>query len=114
MKHLAVRQKYSAVHCIFNSLLSVSSGDETLHLMLDRLLPNSANAYCLWVNTSGRSRPLVKGGGPGHPHPEIRGVASKKIFSALWASFFSATPSYDFCTELNEIKTEIFAKVAPQ
>ena len=26
MKHLTVRQKYSAAHFIFNSLLSVSSG----------------------------------------------------------------------------------------
>ena len=38
MKHLKVRQKYSAVHRIFNSLLGVSSGDETLHLMFDILL----------------------------------------------------------------------------
>ena len=39
MKHLEVRQKYSAVRRIFNSLLGVSSGDETLHLMFDILLP---------------------------------------------------------------------------
>ena len=38
MKHLEVCQKYSAVRRIFNSLLSVSSGDETLHLMFDILL----------------------------------------------------------------------------
>ena len=38
MKHLEVRQKYSAARCIFNSLLGVSSGDETLHLMFDILL----------------------------------------------------------------------------
>ena len=37
MKHLEVRQKYSAARCIFNSLLSVSSRDETLRLMLDIL-----------------------------------------------------------------------------
>ena len=37
MKHLEVRQKYSAARRIFNSLLSVSSGDETLHLMFDVL-----------------------------------------------------------------------------
>ena len=35
MKHLKVHQKYSAARHIFNSLLSVSSGDETLHLILD-------------------------------------------------------------------------------
>ena len=35
MKHLEVRQIYSAARRIFNSLLSVSSGDETLRLMLD-------------------------------------------------------------------------------
>ena len=38
MKCLEVRQKYSAARCIFNSLLRVSSGDETLHLMFDILL----------------------------------------------------------------------------
>ena len=37
MKHLEVRQKYSAARRIFNSLLSVSSGDKTLLLMLDIL-----------------------------------------------------------------------------
>ena len=38
MKHLEVRQKYSAARRIFNSLLGVSSGDETLHLLFDILL----------------------------------------------------------------------------
>ena len=38
MKHLEVRQKYSAARRIFNSLLSVSSVDETLRLILDILL----------------------------------------------------------------------------
>ena len=38
MKHFEVHQKYCAVRCIFNSLPSVSSGDETLHLMHDILL----------------------------------------------------------------------------
>ena len=37
MKHLEVRQKYSAARRIFNSLLSVSSGDETLRLVFDIL-----------------------------------------------------------------------------
>ena len=37
MKHLEVRQKYSTARRIFNSLLGVSSGDETLHLMFDIL-----------------------------------------------------------------------------
>ena len=41
MKHLAVRQKYSATRRIFNSLLGVSSGDETLRLMFDILLATS-------------------------------------------------------------------------
>ena len=41
MKHLEVRQKYSAARRIFNSLLGVSSGDETLLLMLDR--------YCIKI-----------------------------------------------------------------
>ena len=34
MNHPEVRQKYSAAHRIFNFLLGVSSGDETLRLML--------------------------------------------------------------------------------
>ena len=38
MKHLEGRQKYSAARRIFNSLLSVSSCDEILRLMLDILL----------------------------------------------------------------------------
>ena len=38
MKHLEVRQKYSATRRIFSSLLGVSSGDETLRLMFDILL----------------------------------------------------------------------------
>ena len=38
MKNREVRQKYSAVCRIFNSLLNVSSGDKTLRLMLDILL----------------------------------------------------------------------------
>ena len=38
MNHLEVRQKYSAALRTFNSILSVSSGDETLCLMVDILL----------------------------------------------------------------------------
>ena len=37
MTHLEVYQKYSAARRIFISLLNVSSGDETLRLMLDIL-----------------------------------------------------------------------------
>ena len=37
MKHLEVRQKYSATRRIFNSVLGVSSGDETLRLMVSCL-----------------------------------------------------------------------------
>ena len=38
MKDLVVRQKYSAARRILNSVVSVSSGDETPRLMLDILL----------------------------------------------------------------------------
>ena len=41
MKHFEVRQKYSAARRIFNSLLGVSSGDETLRLMFDILHKNA-------------------------------------------------------------------------
>ena len=37
MKHLEVRQKYSAARRIFSCLLGVSTDDETLRLMLDIL-----------------------------------------------------------------------------
>ena len=37
MEHVEVRQKYFAARRIFNSLLGVSAGDETLHLMFDIL-----------------------------------------------------------------------------
>jgi len=40
MKQLEVRQKYSPARRIFNSLLSVSTGDETLRLILDISLQN--------------------------------------------------------------------------
>ena len=40
MKHLEARQKYSAARRIFDSLLGVSSGDETLRLMFDILRQN--------------------------------------------------------------------------
>ena len=42
---LEVRQKYSAVRRIFNSLLGVSSGDETLRLMFDILLEEGCQSY---------------------------------------------------------------------
>ena len=45
MKHLEVRQKNSATRRIFNSLLGVSSGDETLCLMFDILHLNLL-VYC--------------------------------------------------------------------
>ena len=46
---LEVRQKYSAVRRIFNSLLGVSSGDETLHLMFDILLKSRMiNNNIIW------------------------------------------------------------------
>ena len=37
MKHLEVRQKFPAARRIFNSLLGVLSGEETLRQMLDIL-----------------------------------------------------------------------------
>ena len=37
MKHLEVRQKYHAARRIFNSLLGVLSGDDTLRRVLETL-----------------------------------------------------------------------------
>ena len=42
MKHLKVRQKYSAARRIFNSLLSVSSGDEMVCPMLNIIFTRSS------------------------------------------------------------------------
>ena len=58
MKHLEVRQKYSAARRIFNSLLGVSSGDETLNLMLGAIpeaqdgkdVPLPLFNHFLWVS----------------------------------------------------------------
>ena len=51
MKHLKVCQKDSAERRIFNSLLSVSSGDETLRLMLDILHEHQKIKLCIYKIT---------------------------------------------------------------
>ena len=51
MKHLEVRQKYSAARRIFDSLLGVSSGDETLHLMFD-ILHQVCGEICFFFRLS--------------------------------------------------------------
>ena len=51
MKHLEVRQKYPAARRIFNYLLSISTGDETLRLMLD-ILHESLNMLSKKFNCS--------------------------------------------------------------
>ena len=48
MKHLEVGQKYSATRRIFSSLLGVLSGDETLRLVPDILLPGYIK---VWIPT---------------------------------------------------------------
>ena len=59
MKHLKVRQKYSAARRIFNSLLGVSSGDETLHLMFDILL--QLRRFQLYIeNAVTRNKPYTR------------------------------------------------------
>ena len=60
-KYLEVRQKYSAARRIFNSLLGVSSGDETLHLMFDIVLLvrlTQPLSFCVLLKTFA---PLVQG-----------------------------------------------------
>ena len=56
MKHLEVRQKYSAARRIFNSLLGVSSGDETLHLMFDIL----HETLCRMFDISSQTKSFLK------------------------------------------------------
>ena len=55
MKHLEVRQRYSAARRIFNSLLGVSSGDETLHLMFDILLDTRLDTFLKRLSQKGRT-----------------------------------------------------------
>ena len=57
MKHLEVCQKYSAARRIFNSLLGVSSGDETLRLMFDILLLTQVKRKQQW---KAYNRPLQR------------------------------------------------------
>ena len=47
MKDLVVRQKYSAARRILNSVVSVSSGDETLRLMLEYYLRPISDPKCM-------------------------------------------------------------------
>ena len=58
MKHLEVRQKDSAARRIFNSLLGVSTGDETLHLMFDILHLIVRNNARLLIGNQANSRPI--------------------------------------------------------
>ena len=57
MKHLEVCQKYSAARRVFNSLLSVSSGDETLRLIFDILLLTQVKRKQQW---KAYNRPLQR------------------------------------------------------
>ena len=61
MKLLEVRQKYSAARRISNSLLSVSSGDETLRLMLYILLVFSVTPFKIDQNKN-QNRSIDKSG----------------------------------------------------
>ena len=61
MKHLEVRQKSSAARRIFNATLfslSVSSGDETLRLMLDILLESQVCQSLLCQQSVASKRPI--------------------------------------------------------
>ena len=75
MKHLEVRQKYSATRRIFNSLLGVSSGDETLRLMFDILL---IKLYTM-LSTLGSTFWEV------YVQPVIRNIKSKELHKLLRA-----------------------------
>ena len=61
MKLLEVRQKYSAARRISNSLLSISSGDETLRLMLYILLVFSVTPFKIDQNRN-QNRSIDKSG----------------------------------------------------
>ena len=71
MKHLEVRQKYSAARRIFNSLLGVSSGDETLLLMFDILLLALCTIGLFVTNFRGFPRKKV---------PEFKSINNKNKY----------------------------------
>ena len=62
MKHLEVRQKYSAARRIFNATLLTSqcfiSGDETLRLMLYILLESQICQFLLCQQSVASKRPI--------------------------------------------------------
>ena len=79
MKHLRVCQKYCAAHDIFDSLLSVSYGDETLCLMLDILLLKFPRSY---IDPGG-------GGGERQQHQNhLLKVGPKLVILALGFTLF--------------------------
>ena len=76
MKHLEVRQKYSAARRISNSLLGVSSGDETLRLMFDILL-KAELLFTKNTNILNCSEIFVRGGP--NPYPSFIPFFTKKV-----------------------------------
>ena len=77
MKHLEVRQKYSATRRFFNSLLGVSSGDETLRLMLDILLQYQS-LYIMWGEIKMKCR-----------YEKKKSICSKTIsMLGIWMTFY--------------------------
>ena len=71
MKHLEVGQKYLATRRILNSLLGVLSGDETLRLVPDILLPGyiKASIPIIVFNTSNMTKLNGKSGKKGKKGP---------------------------------------------
>ena len=71
MKHLEVGQKYLATRRILNSLLGVLSGDETLRLVPDILLPGyiKASIPTIVFNTSNMTKLNGKSGKKGKTGP---------------------------------------------
>ena len=89
MKHLEVRQKYSAARRFFNSLLGVSSGDETLHLMFDILHQSASDKLavvhspCLFAAesfSSQRERKSVWQGFQSNIYELVSGKLSKCLY----------------------------------
>ena len=95
MKHLEVRQKYSVARRFYNSLLGVSSGDETLHLMFDILREQLPAFY-----EPSRDRPSEK----------RRSHGTRRIFGRLknlTGHFVHTDPFNFFCSVQTKLWTAV-------
>ena len=101
MKHLEVGQKYLATRRILNSLLGVLSGDETLRLVPDILLPGyiKASIPMIVFNTSNMTKLNGKSGKKGKTGPCVHKKNSPRR-TYLLPVVALRIANQDFCARL--------------